>query len=172
MPASILKGKGILAVDDEEDILEILAEELEDYKVDYDSASSYEEALGKIESYTYDLVILDIMGVRGFDLLQAAVSKKMPVVMLTAHALNPDALKKSIELGARAYLPKDQIAKMIPFLEDLLMLSYNSTWKSTLSKLCGVFGNQFGPEWRKTEKEFWEKFEKDLEIKESTIVES
>lgn len=61
---------------------------------------------------------------------------------------------------------------MIPFLEDLLMLSYNSTWKSTLSKLCGVFGNQFGPEWRKTEKEFWEKFEKDLEIKESTIVES
>ena len=172
MPASILKGKSILAVDDEEDILEILAEELEDYKVDYDSACSYEEALDKIVSYTYDLVILDIMGVRGFDLLQAAVSKKMPVVMLTAHALNQDALKKSIELGARAYLPKDQIAKMIPFLEDLLMLSYQSTWKSTLSKLSGVFGNQFGPEWRKTEKEFWEKFEKDLEIKESTIVES
>ena len=172
MPASILKGKSILAVDDEEDILEILAEELEDYKVDYDSACSYEEALDKIASYTYDLVILDIMGVRGFDLLQAAVSKKMPVVMLTAHALNPDALKKSIELGARAYLPKDQIAKMIPFLEDLLMLSYQSTWKSTLSRLGGVFGNQFGPEWRKTEKEFWEKFEKDLEIKESTIVES
>jgi len=172
VPASILKGKSILAVDDEEDILEILAEELEDYKVDYDSACSYEEALDKIASYTYDLVILDIMGVRGFDLLQAAVSKKMPVVMLTAHALNPDALKKSIELGARAYLPKDQIAKMIPFLEDLLMLSYQSTWKSTLSKLGGVFGTQFGPEWRKTEKEFWEKFEKDLEIKESTIVES
>ncbi len=172
MPASILKGKSILAVDDEKDILEILAEELEDYKVDYDSACSYEEALDKIASYTYDLVILDIMGVRGFDLLQAAVSKKMPVVMLTAHALNPDALKKSIELGARAYLPKDQIAKMIPFLEDLLMLSYQSTWKSTLSRLSGVFGNQFGLEWRKTEKEFWEKFEKDLEIKESTIVES
>jgi len=172
VPASILKGKSILAVDDEEDILEILAEELEDYKVDYDSECSYEEALDKIASYTYDLVILDIMGVRGFDLLQAAVSKKMPVVMLTAHALNPDALKKSIELGARAYLPKDQIAKMIPFLEDLLMLSYQSTWKSTLSRLGGVFGTQFGPEWRKTEKEFWEKFEKDLEIKESTIVES
>ncbi len=172
MPARILKGKSILAVDDEEDILEILAEELEDYKVDYDTASSYEEALDKISSYTYDLVILDIMGVRGFDLLQAAVSKKMPVVMLTAHALNPDALKKSIELGARAYLPKDQIVKMIPFLEDVLMLSYQSMWKSTLSKLGVVFGTQFGQEWRKSEKEFWEKFEKDLEITESTIIES
>jgi CheY-like chemotaxis protein len=172
MPASILKGKSILAVDDEEDILEILAEELEDYKVDYDTASSYEEALDKIASYTYDLVILDIMGVRGFDLLQTAVSRKMPVVMLTAHALSPEALKKSIELGARAYLPKDQIVKMVPFLEDLLMLSYQSTWKSALSRLGGIFGSQFGQEWRKTEKEFWEKFEKDLEIKESTIIET
>ncbi|MDA8406387.1 MAG: response regulator [Deltaproteobacteria bacterium] len=172
MPASILKGKSILAVDDEEDILEILAEELEDYKVDYDSASSFEEALDKLASYRYDLVILDIMGVRGFDLLQTAVSRKMPVVMLTAHALSPEALKKSIELGARAYLPKDQIVKMIPFLEDLLMLSYQSTWKSALSRLGGVFGAQFGQEWRKTEKEFWEKFERDLEITESTIIET
>ena len=48
-------------------------------------------------------------------------TKEMPVVMLTAHTLNPDALKKSIELGARAYTPKDQIVKMITaFLEDLL----------------------------------------------------
>ena len=172
MPASILKGKSILAVDDEEDILEILAEELEDFKVDYDTASTYEEALKKLVSFTYDLVILDIMGVRGFDLLQVAAARKMPVVMLTAHALNPENLKKSIELGARAYLPKDHIVKMIPFLEDLLMLSYQSTWKSALSRLGGVFGAQFGQEWRKTEKEFWDKFERDLEITESTIIES
>lgn len=172
MAASLLKGKSILAVDDEEDILEIIAEELEDYKVDYDSASSYEAALNKISSFTYDLVILDIMGVRGFDLLKVASVKKMPVVILTAHALNPDALKKSIELGARAYLPKDQIVKMIPFLEDVLLLNYQSTWKSALSTLGGVFGAQFGQDWRKSEKEFWDKFEKDLEITESTIIES
>ncbi|MCL5125933.1 MAG: response regulator [Deltaproteobacteria bacterium] len=172
MPASILKGKSILAVDDEEDILEILAEELEDYKVDYDCAQSYEEALNKIASNTYDLVILDIMGVRGFDLLQAAVARKMPVVMLTAHALNPEALKKSIELGARAYLPKDQIVAMIPFLEDLLTTSYQSTWRSAFSKLSGVFGAQFDREWRKTQKEFLEKIEKDPEITKSTIIES
>jgi CheY-like chemotaxis protein len=172
MAASLLKGKSILAVDDEEDILEIIAEELEDYKVDYDSASSYEVALNKISSFTYDLVILDIMGVRGFDLLKVASAKKMPVVILTAHALNPDTLKKSIELGARAYLPKDQIVKMIPFLEDVLLLNYQSTWKSALSRLGGVFGAQFGQDWRKSEKEFWDKFEKDLEVTESTIIKS
>ncbi|MGC8660627.1 MAG: response regulator [Desulfomonilaceae bacterium] len=172
MPASVLKGKSILAVDDEEDILEIIAEELEDYKVDYDSAQSYDEAIHKMMSNRYDLVILDIMGVKGFDLLQAAATKKMPVVMLTAHALNLEALKKSIELGARAYLPKDQIVGMIPFLEDLLTKSYQSTWRSAFSKLSGVFGTQFDNEWRKTQKEFLEKLEKDPEITKSTIIES
>jgi DNA-binding response OmpR family regulator len=42
-------------------------------------------------SQEYDLVILDIMGVRGFDLLDMAVGRNLPVAMLTAHALNPQA---------------------------------------------------------------------------------
>ena len=64
-----LKGKQILAVDDEQDVLDILGEELDDYGVELDRASSYEEAIQRLASLTYDLVILDIMGVRGFDLL-------------------------------------------------------------------------------------------------------
>ena len=172
MASNLLKGKQILAVDDEQDVLDILREELDEYGVEFDSASAYEEAIQRLASLTYDLVILDIMGVRGFELLEYASAKQIPVVMLTAHALSPQSLKKSIELGARAYLPKDQLGQIAPFLEDVLTLNYRSAWKALFAKLGSAFGKHFGPDWRKSEKEFWEKFEKDLEVNESTIIES
>ncbi|MBI4961843.1 MAG: response regulator [Desulfomonile tiedjei] len=172
MARSLLQGKTILAVDDEPDVLDILAEELEDCGAEFERSATYEDAIEKISSFTYDLVVLDIMGVRGFELLEYATAKKTPVVMLTAHALSPQSLKKSIELGARAYLPKDQLGQIAPFLEDVLTLSYQSAWKSLFERLGGYFGKRFGPEWRKSEKEFWEKFEKDLEVHESTIIQS
>ena len=170
MQRSILKGKDILAVDDEQDILEILDEELAEYGVILDTASSYEEGAHKLGSFSYHLAILDIMGVRGFDLLELAVKKKVPVVMLTAHAVSPESLKKSIELVARAYLLKDQLLNVAAFIEDVLQLNYQFGWLRSIEKLGGYFGKRFGPDWRKTEKEFWEKFEKGLEVEESTII--
>jgi len=172
MASNLLKGKQILAVDDEQDVLDILREELDDYGVELDRASSYEEGIQRMASLTYDLVILDIMGVRGFELLEYAAAKQIPVVMLTAHALSPQSLKKSIELGARAYLPKDQLGQIAPFLDDVLSLNYRSAWKAVFTKLGSAFGKRFGPDWRKSEKEFWEKFEEDLDVNESTIIES
>jgi CheY-like chemotaxis protein len=170
MGDSVLTGKRILAVDDEPDILDVLEEELDRFGVKMDRALSYEGGIQLLTSCTYDLVILDIMGVRGFELLEVAVLKQFPVVMLTAHALSPQALKKSIELGARAYIPKDDIEHIVPFLEDVQTLSYESAWLKTLKRLGEFFGTRFGPGWRKSEKEFWEKFEKTLEMKESTII--
>ncbi|MDQ7781336.1 MAG: response regulator [Desulfomonilaceae bacterium] len=172
MAESVLKGKRMLAVDDEPDILEILGEELDKYGVNLDTAQSYEIGIQKLSSYTYDLVILDIMGVRGFELLMFATSRDLPVVMLTAHALSPEALKKSIELGARAYVPKDEIDNIAPFLEDVLNLSYESAWKSLFTKLGSLFGKHFGPEWRKSEQQFWSEFEKRLQVERSSIIQS
>jgi CheY-like chemotaxis protein len=170
MKKDVLRGKEILAVDDEPDVLEVLEEELSEYGVNMDKALSFEEAIQKLSSLTYDLVILDIMGVQGFDLLKFAVTKKLPVVMLTAHAISPEALKKSVELGARAYLPKDKLGQIAPFLEDVLELSYQSAWKNTFEHLATYFGQRFGPDWRKSEQEFWKKFEKDLDVQDSTII--
>src|SRR4030067_1737718 len=98
MKASILSGKKILAVDDEPDVLTVLEEEIKDAAptCQFDRATSYEEAVEKMIAWTYDVVVLDIMGVRGFDLLELAVNRNFPVAMLTAHALSPDALKRSI----------------------------------------------------------------------------
>lgn len=170
MADSLLSGKQILAVDDEPDVLEILQDELDESGASVDTARTFEEGIQKISCLTYDLVILDIMGVRGFELLEYAVHKQVPVVMLTAHALSPESLKKSIELGARAYLPKDQLGKLTPFLEDVLTLSYQSAWRAVLRKLAGSFGKRFGPEWRTTEQEFWDRFEEELDVRDSAII--
>ena len=69
-------------------------------------AGSFETGLQLIMKNTYDVVILDIMGVNGFELLKNSVARGFPSVMLTAHAITPEALKKSIELGAVPSCPR------------------------------------------------------------------
>jgi CheY-like chemotaxis protein len=146
---SILNGKRILAVDDEPDVLTVLEEEIAGScsNCTVEKATTYQEAVEKMVSWTYDLVILDIMGVRGFDLLEMAVQRNFPVAMLTAHALSVEALKKSIEMKARAYLPKEKLGEVVPFLEDALKLEYLPAWKRLFEKLKGFFDQRFGIGW-------------------------
>ena len=167
MSESVLNDKRILAVDDEPDVLEVLKEEI---AVGCSEQSSWRrplptnEASELLASWTYDLVILDIMGVRGFDLLQQATARPYPIptVMLTAHAFSPEALKKSIELGARAYLPKERLGELVPFLEDVLTYEYGPAWKRLLKEVEGIFAKGWGPYWRKPDSAFWEEFEKKI----------
>ena len=161
MSPSILNGKTIFAVDDEADVLSTLEEEVLGAapKCKFEKASTYEEAAKKLESQTYDVVILDIMGVRGFDLLELAVNRNFPVAMLTAHALSPEALKRSIEMKARAYLPKEKLGEIVPFLEDVLKYEYLPGWMRILKKLEGFFNARWGDYWQKSEAKFWEEFD-------------
>jgi CheY-like chemotaxis protein len=142
---SILDGKAILAVDDEADVLSTLKEEIVGAapKCKFEKATTYEEAAQKLEAQPYDLVILDIMGVRGFDLLNLAVRKNLRVAMLTAHALTPEALKRSFEMKARAYLPKEKLGEVVPFLEDVLKYEYLPGWKRLMKKLERYFKIQW-----------------------------
>ena len=103
----VLKGKHILAVDDEEDILEIIKELLEDSRVE--TANDYESASQKIKDTRYDLAILDIMGVNGMKLLEEAVERGIPSVMLTANAISSDTLIASIDKGAITYLQRKAV---------------------------------------------------------------
>lgn len=161
MAESILNGRSILAVDDEPDVLTVLKEEIREACPDsrFDKASTYEDAVARMISLTYDVVILDIMGVRGFDLLELAVTRNFPVVMLTAHALTPEALKRSFELGARAYLPKEKLGEIIPFLEDALKYEFLPGWRCLLEKLEGFFSERWGKYWQKPEEKFWKEFD-------------
>jgi DNA-binding NtrC family response regulator len=160
----ILKGKKILAVDDEPDILETLKELLDE--CDVETASSFESAKELLETRVYDVAILDIMGVRGFDLLQIATKKKIPALMLTAHGLNPDNLVGSIKLGAKSYIPKEEMVNIDSFLKDIFLAQEEKIEKSSkwFVRLSSFFDNRFGSGWQNKDKKFWEEFDKTFEV--------
>jgi DNA-binding response OmpR family regulator len=160
MSESLLANRRILAVDDEADVLELIEEEISEAcpNCNLETATTYEEAVELMISWTYDLVILDIMGVRGFDLLDLAVRRGFPVAMLTAHALSPEALKQSIEMGARSYLPKEKLGELVPFLEDVLRYENMPGWKRLFENLGGFFIKRFGQEWQAKDSKFWKDF--------------
>ena len=154
-----LKDKVVLVVDDEPEVLETVEEELDMCLVH--KAKDYDTALQYLLSYTYDIVILDIMGVNGFELLKTAVSKDFPTVMLTAHALSPESLKKSIKLGAVSFLPKEKISELRSFLEDVVLEEGKPVWKKLFDRLGDYFNKRFGPDWKERDR-FFKEFEQTL----------
>ena len=163
-PASHLQGKSILAVDDDEDILEIIEEILDEACID--TARDYSVASQKIRDNRYDLAILDIMGVNGLKLLEETVEKKIPTVMLTAYAVNPDTLMESIRKGAISYLPKEKLAELDVLLNALFgaYLRGEPPWKLLFDKLGPYFDERFGPGWKKNNPAFWEAFDRSFQV--------
>lgn len=105
----MVERKKILAVDDEEDILEILSFNLAGEGYEVDTCSSAEEAVRK-NLPSYDLFILDVMmgDMSGFRLTEK-IRKEMklttPVVFLTARDTENDKIT-GFSLGADDYLAK------------------------------------------------------------------
>ena len=156
---SHLKGKVVLVVDDEPDVLETVSEILDMCMLH--KAGDYDTALQYLLSYTYDIVILDIMGVNGFELLRTSVDRGFPTVMLTAHALSPDSLKKSINLGAVSFLPKEKMSQLDSYLEDVVLGEGKPIWQKLFDRLGDYFNKKFGPDWREKDK-FFQEFEDQL----------
>jgi CheY-like chemotaxis protein len=154
-PRQYLRGKRVLIVDDEEDILELLVEHLEMCKVD--TAKDFDEAKELLEHNFYDIAVLDIMGVRGYELLDMANNKDIPALMLTAHALSKDNLKKSFQKGASYYVPKDEIDKIDVFLADILEArdKNKNVFLKWYERLSGFCDRRFGPDWKDDDPEFW-----------------
>jgi DNA-binding response OmpR family regulator len=161
---SYLKGKHILAVDDEQDILDTIADILEDAQVD--RVLDYGTASRKIREGRYDLAILDIMGVDGLKLLEETVERGIPTVMLTAHAINPETLMESIRKGAISYLPKETLAELDELLSRLLEAHDRGEppWKMLFEKLGAYFDQRFGPGWKAKDQEFWSEFSRSYQI--------
>ncbi|MBN1103725.1 MAG: response regulator [Deltaproteobacteria bacterium] len=156
---SPLADKVVLVVDDEPDILDTIADELDMCIVH--RAADYATGLQYLLSYTYDVVVLDIMGVNGFELLKTSVSRGFPTVMLTAHALTPEALKKSIKLGALSFLPKERIAELKEYLEEVVVNGDRPLWIRFFDSLGEYFNKRFGPDWKEKDA-FFKEFEESL----------
>ena len=154
----LLKGKRILIVDDEPDVLETL----EDYlnMCDIVKASRFDEAIDLLGSMYFDMAIIDIMGVDGYKILEIANDKKVLSVMLTAHALSPDNIVRSYKEGAASYIPKDEMSDITIFLTDILEAKEKgkSFWWRWLERLDSYCEKKFGEDWKNIDKAFWDDF--------------
>ena len=171
MATDILEGKNILLVDDEPEILDTLAEILDE--CDIETASTFESAKNLLESKVYDAAVLDIMGVRGFDLLEIATRKKIPALMLTAHGLSPENLSGSIKLGAKSYIPKGKMSDIDIFLKEMFLLQEKGIEKSGnwFARLSSFFDSHFGRGWKDKDKKFWSEFDRTYQVsKEATYL--
>lgn len=101
-------AKRILLVDDEPLILKGLKYSLEQDGYEIDSAMDGEEALEKIFSQYYDLILLDVMlpGVDGVEICQRVREESnIPIIMLTAKGEDMDKIL-GLEYGADDYMTK------------------------------------------------------------------
>ncbi len=143
----VLADKRILAVDDEEDVLAVIEEQLGDCILI--TAKNYDGARELLEKEVFDLAVLDIMGVRGFDLLEIATRRKIPSVMLTAHSLTPESLQKAIDKGAVSFLPKEELARLSELIAEILdeAAKGRTHWPKLKSRLGYRFKELWGDLW-------------------------
>lgn len=112
----------ILVVDDEEDILELVRYNLarEGYQVT--GTLTGEDALRKVRSDSFDLIVLDLMlpGMDGLEVCQALRAEPgtaaIPIIMLTARGEESDRIR-GLEFGADDYVtkpfsPKELVARV------------------------------------------------------------
>jgi len=118
-PDKIIEGKYALVVDDEQGILDTLEDLLDVCRLD--TATTFKEAEILLTKNPYDIAILDIMGVDGYELLKIANSQNIPALMLTAQASTNENLYRLCEAGAAYYVPKNKMHELDTFLADIFL---------------------------------------------------
>lgn len=110
--------KTILAVDDEEDLLELLRYNLAKESYDVLTAATGEEALRALAAGGVDLVLLDLMlpGMDGLDVCRAIRADRrtagVPIIMVTAKGEEEDVVE-GLALGADDYVTKPFSPKVL-----------------------------------------------------------
>ena len=131
----------ILAVDDEEPILEILSFNLEGDGYAVDTCLSAEEAMRK-NLASYDLFILDVMmghmsGFRLAEKIRKELSLTAPIIFLTARDTENDRIT-GFNLGADDYLAKPfSVRELLARVKAILRRSAPS--RLTLETVAGSF---------------------------------
>jgi DNA-binding NtrC family response regulator len=109
----------ILVVDDERDIRRALDIVLSDEGYTVDTAANGLEAIQKLQSHEYDLLLTDLKmeGADGFEVLRKSreINESLPVIMMTAFG-SVDSAVEAMKLGAMDYIIK-------PFMHDDLKLT-------------------------------------------------
>ena len=106
-----MRGKTILVIEDEQDILELIVYHLKKDGATVKTAATGEDGLVAARAESPDLVILDLMlpGVDGLEVCRRLKTdralRRIPIVMVTAKGEESDVVT-GLELGADDYVPK------------------------------------------------------------------
>ena len=106
-----MKRRSILLVDDEPVVLKSLCRELtfENSELDISQATNGTEAIAKINSGSFDLVVTDLLmqGIDGFQVLKAAKQKDaQTMVIISTGDASLEASIDALRLGANDFLQK------------------------------------------------------------------
>ncbi len=108
----------VLVVEDNPDILELVAYNLESQGFEVVRTSTGENALAQIKAKKIDLVVLDLMlpGINGLDVCrkikQTETTRHIPVILLTAKSEDVDIIS-GLEIGADDYITKPFSPKVL-----------------------------------------------------------
>lgn len=111
-------GPQIVVIDDDHELLKLIALLLR--RIGAESQSFYDgrEALQHLETHIPDLIILDLMlpDIDGFEILRQIRAQErfqaVPVLILSARA-DPNAIRYGLENGADSYVTKPYIANSL-----------------------------------------------------------
>jgi DNA-binding NtrC family response regulator len=99
----------VLLIDDEKDFLDALAERMRTRDIDVTKSTSAKDALKKVETESYDAVVLDLLmpEMDGLEALKILLAKdpKLQVILLTGHATVQKGVE-AMKLGAMELLEK------------------------------------------------------------------
>ena len=116
----------VLIVDDIPENIQNLGEMIKDFDLDVKIAEGGEEAIEIIDSYTPDIILLDLMmpRVNGWDVIdhvRKKYSKNEMVIIVVSLLSNKDNIDECYELGANDYIIKPVIkARLTSSIESHL----------------------------------------------------
>ncbi|GAE25468.1 two-component response regulator [Halalkalibacter wakoensis JCM 9140] len=117
--------KRVLVADDEEVLRMLISDTLEDLGLHIEEAEDGEEALKKMSTNDYDLLILDYMmpkltGPEVLDQLSPQIKREVPILMLTAKAQKSEEMEV-YEAGATFFMAKPfSPSDLATIVEDIM----------------------------------------------------
>mgnify|MGYP002151030050 CR=1 FL=1 len=101
----------VLIVDDIPENIQTLGEMIKDFDLDVKIAEGGQEAIDIIDSYTPDIILLDLMmpEVNGWDVIEhvrARYDKNEMIIIITSLLSNKDNIDECYEMGVNDYVAK------------------------------------------------------------------
>ncbi len=116
---------GILVVDDEQDIIELLFKSLSRHGYNVETAATGEEAIERAQKNNFDIVLLDnnLPGIKGIKVLKEIkkISPETEIIMITGQSSIESAVE-SLKNGASDYIQK-------PINSDKIMILLEKTFE-------------------------------------------